>query len=314
MMLLRTKRSWLMGILPLLCIGLVAALFMAPAVSAAVTNDECSACHDQIGEDFAATPHGVYLGQTSAAETSCESCHGPGDAHVENEDPALIINPAKHDQMAGDETCLDCHKSHQFDDWAFSAHRAADVSCASCHVVHGTGAIVKKSTPDLCYDCHADVRAASFMPSHHPIAEGKIDCQDCHNVHGGTVEFAMGEETRELCFSCHADKEGPFVFEHAPATEDCMICHAAHGSVANNLLKQSEPSLCLSCHSMHFHATVEGVDGTFTPPLAPERTGVSTPEAWKEGMLTKCTQCHSAMHGTDMPSQSISTGGTGLTR
>jgi DmsE family decaheme c-type cytochrome len=152
------------------------------------------------------------------------------------------------------------------------------------------------------------------MPSHHPIAEGKISCLDCHNAHGGSVSFTLDDSGRELCFSCHAEKEGPFLFEHAPVNEDCMLCHAPHGTVADNLLKQTEPTLCLNCHAMHFHGSIEGIDGPFTPPQAPERAGISTPDGFKQAMLTKCTQCHTEIHGSDMPSQSISTGGNALTR
>lgn len=174
--------------------------------------------------------------------------------------------------------------------------------------------MMKKATPDLCYDCHSEVRAASYMPSHHPVAEGKMTCQDCHNPHGGTVSFAMDDSPRELCFTCHAEKEGPFVYEHAPVNEDCMLCHTPHGSVADNLLVQAEPTLCLNCHGMHFHAAVESVDGAFSVPQAPERAGVAPSDGWKRGMLTKCTQCHSEIHGSDLPSQSISNGGNALTR
>jgi DmsE family decaheme c-type cytochrome len=166
----------------------------------------------------------------------------------------------------------------------------------------------------MCYDCHTDKKAASFMPSHHPIAEGKMSCQDCHNPHGGETSFTLGDSGRELCFSCHADVEGPHVYEHAPVNEDCGLCHDPHGTVADNLLKQSEPALCLNCHAMHFHATVESVPGDFEVPLAPERAGTSSLDSWKRGMLTKCTQCHTAIHGSDLPSQATSTGGNALTR
>ncbi len=280
-----------------------------------VSNDDCTACHEDVGEVFMKTSHGIFLMGTTYEETSCESCHGSGDAHVEEGDPEKIINPAKSDQFAGQETCLSCHDNHQFDDWAFSAHRGADVSCVSCHSVHVSaekGSVA--ATPDLCYTCHSDVRAAAHMPSHHPIKEGKIDCLDCHNVHGGSVDFTMDDSGRELCFSCHADKEGPFVYEHAPVQEDCMICHTPHGAVADNLLKQSEPALCLNCHSMHFHAGVDGLDGEFTAPQASDRTELSTPDGFKRAMLTKCTQCHNMVHGSDDPSQAISTGGNALTR
>jgi DmsE family decaheme c-type cytochrome len=213
------------------------------------------------------------------------------------------------------ELCESCHRDHRFDEWAFSEHRTAGLTCASCHTIHKKLELDQtENTSDLCYKCHGDVKAAFMMPSHHPLAEGKLECDDCHAVHGGKPEMSLAEDSRELCFGCHAEKEGPFVYEHAPVVEDCQICHEPHGAVADNLLKQAEPSLCLNCHSMHFHATVEGVDGSFDVPQAPERAGVSTPDAWKRGLLTKCTQCHTEIHGSDLPSQAISTGGNALTR
>jgi hypothetical protein len=41
-----------------------------------------------------------------------------------------------------------------------------------------------------------------------------------------------------LCYKCHADKQGPFVFEHAPLkVEGCTACHDPHGSANPKLLK-----------------------------------------------------------------------------
>jgi len=290
-------------------------LFIGGGTLARVANEDCAACHEDIGAAFAMTAHGVYLVNTTEAAYSCESCHGPGDIHVEENTPESIINPARMDEFGGQETCLDCHTGHQFDDWAFSGHQTGGVNCSSCHKIHvAAGQVTARSAPELCYSCHSDVRAASYMPSHHPIAEGKLDCMDCHNVHGGNVTMALDDSSQELCYGCHADKEGPFVFEHQPVNEDCLICHTAHGSVADNLLKLTEPALCLNCHPMHFHATIESVDGAFSTPQAPERGSFATSDGFKEGMLTKCTQCHAAIHGSDDPSQAISTGGNALTR
>ncbi len=301
----------------LLTAAVVAFVAMVPMVMAGdIDNATCIDCHDDVGEQFSTTPHGVYLTSRPAlAEYSCESCHGSGMQHVEDPSPENILNPANADQFGSSYLCLQCHKTDKFDDWEFSHHNAADVNCASCHSVHAPhGESMVKQSPELCYDCHGDVRAAASMPSHHPVGEGKMSCEDCHNPHGGSVSLVQDDSGRELCFSCHADKEGPFVYEHAPVSEDCMMCHTPHGSVADNLLKAQEPTLCLNCHAMHFHASVEGVTGDFSVPQAPERAGFSTPDGWKKGMLTKCTQCHTAIHGTDLPSQSISTGGNALTR
>jgi DmsE family decaheme c-type cytochrome len=307
----RRRSRWWAHLLPVIT---VICFFMTATALAATDSEQCAACHDDVVAAFSQTGHGVYLAG-GAEEYDCSSCHGSGEAHAQEGDPSLITNPANHDQFEGRATCLSCHRGEHFDDWDFSAHRDAGVTCADCHEVHAAaGRSLKKTVPELCYDCHGDVRAAAYMPSHHPIAEGKITCQDCHNVHGGSVDLAMNDDQRELCFTCHADKEGPFLFEHAPVNEDCGLCHTPHGSVAENLLKESEPTLCLSCHAMHFHATITGVDGRFVPPTAPERAAYSTRDAWKRGMLTKCTQCHTEIHGSDLPSQSISGQGGALTR
>ena len=278
-----------------------------------VPNDVCADCHPDVVEAFSTMPHGVYLSKTVGVAASCESCHGSAVAHIEEGDPAESLNPANQDQFGSSMLCMNCHDSRQFDDWAFSAHNGGDVNCAGCHSVH-SDQTMKKSQPDLCYDCHSDVRAATHMPSHHPILEGKLQCGDCHNPHGGPARLTADNTGRELCFSCHGEIEGPHVYEHAPVNEDCMICHNPHGAVADNLIKQTEPALCLSCHPMHFHATVVSVDGEYSVPQAPERAGTSTSDSWKPSMLTKCTQCHTEVHGSDLPSQSISTGGNALTR
>ncbi len=299
----------------LLLVVMGAGFGVAGNAGADVPNDVCANCHEQT-ETFHQTLHGIYFSEDSdLMEYGCESCHGSAVEHIDEGDPEKIINPANRDQFGGDYLCLNCHRDHQFDEWSFSAHNGANVGCSGCHTIHVPAEqSVKNDAPELCYGCHTNVRAAAFMPSRHPIAESKMSCIDCHNVHGGQTSFARNFTNRELCFSCHAEKEGPFVYEHAPVNEDCMICHTAHGSVANNLLKQAEPALCLNCHPMHFHATIVGLDGTFVPPADSSLTVNSTPDGWKRSMLTKCSQCHSSVHGGDLPSQSISTGGNALTR
>ena len=302
------------GLVSLVLMGLV--LGSGVSVLAGIPDETCADCHEEVAAAFANTAHSKFFSsRPELADYFCEACHGDATAHVEEADPELILNPAKHDQFGGNELCLTCHNGSQFDDWMFSNHNTAGLSCASCHTVH-TSEVAPPSShgEEKCYSCHTDVRAAAHMPSHHPVGEGMLSCNDCHNPHGGDVALAMGSSNRELCFTCHADIEGPFVYEHAPAMEDCLICHTPHGSVADNLLKQNEPALCLNCHPMHFHALVEGWDGDFAVPLEPERSGTSTPDGWKVGMLTKCTQCHDMVHGSDLPSQAASTGGAGLTR
>ena len=140
-----------------------------------------------------------------------------------------------------------------------------------------------------------------------------MNCSDCHDPHGADLHgVEIGDRPNDLCLSCHAQHQGPFIFEHSPVVEDCSICHTPHGAVANNLLVQNEPFLCLQCHQMHFHTTIPGIDGEFTS--LDGYGGLSTRDGSKRAMLTKCTQCHTEVHGSDLPSQSISGEGRALTR
>jgi DmsE family decaheme c-type cytochrome len=283
-----------------------------------VGRQACLDCHDDLGDGYWQSMHSAVrefeVGRGNPL--GCESCHGPGSGHVDSGEAADIFNPAKADPSVAARVCLQCHAEHSYQQFEGSVHALSDVRCSDCHDVHGwpqRTALLEKSGPSLCYECHRDVESQTYLPSHHPIKEGQMGCTDCHDPHSNRFQQVMaGERTTDLCFSCHAKYEGPWVFEHAPVVEDCGICHAPHGAVANNLLKQNEPFLCLQCHQTHFHATLEGIEGEFT--TLDGNTGVSTHDGSKRAMLTKCTQCHSQVHGSDLPSQSVSGEGGNLTR
>jgi len=132
---------------------------------------------------------------------------------------------------------------------------------------------------NMCERCHQEVRAEFSLPSHHPIHEKKIFCTNCHEPHGTPNDNLLRKTTvKEVCTQCHADKEGPFLYEHAENTEDCTSCHSPHGSVNNNMLKVAMPFLCMQCHIPHH------------------------PSADSGGFYTRCTDCHSQIHGSDIPS------------
>jgi DmsE family decaheme c-type cytochrome len=150
--------------------------------------------------------------------------------------------------------------------------------------------------PQVCYKCHAAIYAKNAMPSHHPIKEGKIQCNDCHDPHGQTEDNLKEPTVNMVCYKCHAEKQGPFTYEHPPVTENCAICHDPHGTVTNNLLRQPTTFLCLRCHTGHRIGPPPG--GPNHDPLLGD---VGMSPALQTAFYTECTQCHSEIHGSDLP-------------
>ncbi len=139
----------------------------------------------------------------------------------------------------------------------------------------------------MCEGCHQEVKAAFSLPNHHPVPEKKVFCTDCHDPHGSATEKSLRRDTvKATCTQCHTEKEGPFAYEHADLTDDCRACHTPHGSVNNNLLTQREPFLCLQCHPTHNSSL-----------------SMSSTEQ-KQAFYTRCSDCHSQLHGSDQPSPS----------
>ncbi|GBC80416.1 Cytochrome c-type protein NrfB [bacterium HR09] len=293
-------------------LGLVIVLLTAGVAFAAPSNTDasCASCHEAVVDGFALNTHSrIASFETPGGVTGCASCHGDVSAHAQSGDPADIRGFGKNVQ-ADTQACLSCHGRSDKAAFAASAH-GGEVACSSCHTIH-----TRKSANSTCGNCHADVQAQFLAPSHHPVRQGGMTCASCHNVHSAQPgALAVEGRTNDLCVSCHSEKEGPFIFQHEPVEEDCMTCHQAHGAVADNLLQANEPFLCLQCHEFHFHAGLEA------RPEAPVFTvggrqypNVLGAHGYQRSFATKCTQCHTQIHGSDLPSQGISSRGRSLTR
>jgi DmsE family decaheme c-type cytochrome len=286
-------------------VGMVCAL----ALPAAAADSPCADCHDEVAAAMANQVHmRIEPFEVFGRQVGCEGCHGDGIRHMEEGDPALIRTFANPLEDA--EVCLDCHSLKEQGEWHASTHAIENIGCLDCHAVHRT-----VNPLNTCKDCHQQVYAQFQLPSHHPVPEGKMSCVSCHDPHAATeAQLKTQMRRNDLCYECHQGQEGPFIFEHAPVVEDCSLCHNAHGSIPNNLLTANEPTLCLQCHEFHFHAGLISpeshevdVGGTeFENPFGAEGMNLS--------FTTRCTQCHSQIHGTDLPSQSIPSAGFGMVR
>ena len=264
----------------------------------AVGEKVCAACHAAQIASFGQTLMGkLAKNPKHAAGLSCESCHGPGSAHVKaggGRGVGGLVSFRKDDPSRSAEDnnalCLGCHEKGNRVLWRGSTHEQRDVACTNCHT------IMRNLTPkhqlamateiDTCSQCHKNKRAEIWRSSHMPVREGKMTCTSCHQPHGSYNEALLKEATvNDTCYKCHAEKRGPFLFEHPPVRENCMNCHEAHGSNNDFLLKISRPRLCQQCH-----ANLTGHPGN---PRNPSSIYAINRE---------CQNCHSQHHGSNSPS------------
>ncbi len=106
---------------------------------------------------------------------------------------------------ANSQRCLRCHQtSQQQSQFDHSSHALNGVACQDCHAIHLveasdspkgqtaqsaqakffsvpslpqenrwlTSSLLRKNQPELCYQCHGNVRAAFALPTHHRVPEG----------------------------------------------------------------------------------------------------------------------------------------------
>jgi DmsE family decaheme c-type cytochrome len=235
------------------------------------------------------------------AGLQCETCHGPGQDHVFAQQRSLDVLPvntfgikSKTPIKTQNQICLNCHETGGRLAWFGSRHQVEKLSCASCHRIHRSRDRIFDSLEQqkVCFDCHPKRRSDTLKASSHPLRLGNMSCSDCHDPHNGNNDFLLRESTiNETCYTCHAEKQGPYLWEHAPASDNCSLCHLPHGSNHPALLKKRPPLLCQQCHSPAGH-----------PSTAYTSEQTEHPFSNRFMLGRACLNCHSQIHGSNHPS------------
>lgn len=262
-----------------------------------VGQDTCLTCHES--QSYKGTAHALTTNpRTPAATHGCESCHGPGKAHVDGDgDASKILNPAKVLPQKASEQCVSCHNRKEHALWAGSQHDQRNVGCVSCHSVHapkGPSQLKAATEMTLCATCHQGVvNKHRNRFNHMPVREGKLTCSSCHNTHGSANVklLSYGTTIDQSCTSCHAEKRGPYLWEHAPVANACVTCHDPHGSNNDRMLVAKAPFLCQRCHVTSRH-----------PPTVYDAFVLKNSQNANKITGRSCTVCHSQIHGSNAPS------------
>lgn len=262
-----------------------------------VGDETCATCHESEGKGLHATLHGkAQNSKTPAAQNgqSCETCHGPGQKHVESSKKEDIRRFTALSARDANETCLSCHNKGAHADWQGSMHDARNVSCVTCHSVHNPKSekaqLKTVTATQTCETCHKQEAMKIKKAGHMPLAEGKMECTSCHSPHGSTNVrmLKVGNTINDACASCHTEKRGPYLWEHAAVRESCASCHDPHGSNNDRMLVAKVPMLCQRCHVSSGH-----------PPTVYDKTQLTNGSSRMVGR--GCVNCHSQIHGSNSP-------------
>ena len=195
----------------------------------------CARCHEQQGESYGASVHGLAQRSGHADAATCADCHGSHNILP----PTSPASPLHFIRQA--QTCGECH-TKEARDVAASVHGKAMATgkrdaptCTDCHSEHKIEALKNDSAlaiSEVCSRCHASVylddkydipadRVKTYLESYHGLAaqNGSVvvaHCASCHGYHkilqsSDPVSMINTNNLVATCGQCHPGANTMFV-------------------------------------------------------------------------------------------------------
>lgn len=168
--------------------------------------ETCATCHEEKVKHYRVESHyGTSLeeGEEIKGE-ACESCHGPGSLHAENDGDKTKIVRFSPDR------CFTCHvdKKVQFELQYHHPVPEGQMNCLDCHDIHAkesaTHSVVDiDRSSEKCFKCHKEMKGP-FVFEHDPMRDG---CQVCHEPHGSVYNKLLVADDNALCLRCHWESD-----------------------------------------------------------------------------------------------------------
>lgn len=216
-------------------------------------------------------------GNKDLTNVGCESCHGPGSAHVlGGVDPTKIVNPEDLDTEEANEVCGQCHlrpKSVPDGNHGFPYNETENRQWIPGSGENFTDFWTDNAGrwPDGVHSKQHHQQWLDFNESSKPtFAFHEVRCTECHEPHHNTANENQIVEAIE--------EDGVMIPTATDNNTLCLACHATHGDfedltpemVADPDTNIDTIARVVSAHTHH--------------PYAPERSMG----------LSRCTKCHMA--------------------
>lgn len=239
-------------------------------------NNRCAECHSTNVEKNYKLYFDAYRTTWSEINVSCQSCHGPGEAHIQwtklpdsrqkaQSDKGLFVDYASNGSSYQVDTCARCHS------------RRHPVSSSDKHGRTFLDDFMPATLSEGLYHPDGQINDevfvyGSFLQS--KMYANGVGCIDCHNPHSGELKLAGNQ----LCLQCH---------QNSPLARFPSLQLKLFDTPAHHFHKQgSSGSLCVNCHmpAKVYMEVDPRRDHSFKIPNPALSQKIGTPNV--------CTSCH----------------------